>query len=39
MRIRIGNDIKLKLQLVVSGDEPANILSAKAFVINKTAKL
>ena len=38
MKIRIGNDIKLRLRLILGNDQVANIVSAKAYVINNTAK-
>lgn len=38
MRIRIGNDIKLRLELNSKSSGQVNILSAQAYVVNKTAK-
>ena len=34
MKIRIGNDIKLRLQLKGVGDEAINIISIRAYIIN-----
>lgn len=38
MKIRIGNDIKLRLQLILGDSQVANIVSAQAYIINNTAK-
>ena len=38
MRIRIGNDIKLRLELNFKNSSDANILSAQVFIVNKTMK-
>jgi len=37
MKVLIGNDIRVKVQLSFNG-VPANILSAKAMFVNKTMK-
>ena len=38
MKIRIGNDIKLEMQLIFGDTSSANILSAQAFFVNTTLK-
>jgi hypothetical protein len=38
MKIRIGNDISLKIQLTFGDSSSANVLSAEAFFVNTTLK-
>ena len=38
MKIRIGNDIRLKIQLTFGDSSSANVLSAEAFFVNTTLK-
>ena len=38
MKIRLGNDIRLKVQLTYGEEDYANIQSAQAFFINTTLK-
>lgn len=38
MRVRIGNDIKLFLSLVEDENQPLNIISCEAFIVNRTAQ-
>lgn len=38
VKVRIGNDIRIKIQLTFGEDSPASVLSAQAFFINRTLK-